>query len=177
MMASAEADLEELGVEVPDSYSKLASIGARGSYHGNMHRDLVKLINCKIPTGLEVGMPFRAKHAGTWQEIGQEILLPHELFAHMWKFQRKAFDSFIRGPPGSITGFWDAMANSPLLHFHPIRHEPDFQDVAIPIALHGDGVPVTGVGKSWSKSCDVYSWCSLLGGGRIALSGFPRATP
>eukprot|EP00972_Heterocapsa_arctica_P013239 1945042-Heterocapsa_arctica.AAC.1 len=31
--------------------------------------------------------------------------------------------------------------------------------------MHGDGVPVTGVGKSWSKSLDVFSWSSMLGAG------------
>jgi hypothetical protein len=28
--------------------------------------------------------------------------------------------------------------------------------------VHGDGVPVVGVGKSWSKGVEAYSWTSLL---------------
>ena len=36
---------------------------------------------------------------------------------------------------------------------------------AIPLSFHGDGVPVTGVGKSWSKTKVYYSWESLLASG------------
>ena len=32
----------------------------------------------------------------------------------------------------------------------------------IPIAVHGDGVPIVGKGKIWCKSSWVYSWSSLL---------------
>jgi len=35
----------------------------------------------------------------------------------------------------------------------------------IPIFIHGDGVPVKGVGKSWGESCDIYNWGSLLASG------------
>eukprot|EP00969_Alexandrium_andersonii_P195699 8645728-Alexandrium_andersonii.AAC.1 len=44
--------------------------------------------------------------------------------------------------------------------------------MCIPLALHGDGVPVSGVGKAWSKSLDVYSWCSLLGKGCTVQSNY-----
>ena len=40
---------------------------------------------------------------------------------------------------------------------------PDMREKCIPLAIHGDGTPVTGVGKAWSKQYDVWSWCSLLG--------------
>ena len=32
----------------------------------------------------------------------------------------------------------------------------------IPLRLHGDGTPVTGLGKQWGKLVDVYSLASLL---------------
>ena len=32
--------------------------------------------------------------------------------------------------------------------------------------IHGDGVPVTGVGKSWGKSCNIYNWGSMLAAGK-----------
>ena len=32
----------------------------------------------------------------------------------------------------------------------------------MPIAIHGDGTPAMGAGKSWSKMIDVWSWGSLL---------------
>ena len=35
----------------------------------------------------------------------------------------------------------------------------------MPISLHGDGVPVTGVGRSWSKSYDALTWTSCVASG------------
>ena len=32
----------------------------------------------------------------------------------------------------------------------------------IPLRLHGDGTPVTGIGKQWGKLVDAYSIASLL---------------
>ena len=35
----------------------------------------------------------------------------------------------------------------------------------VPISLHGDGTPVSGIGKAWSKSVDIWSWTSLVARG------------
>ena len=35
----------------------------------------------------------------------------------------------------------------------------------MPISLHGDGVPVTGVGRSWSKSYEALTWTSCVASG------------
>ena len=32
----------------------------------------------------------------------------------------------------------------------------------VPLNFHGDGTPSQGVGKSWSRQCDFYSWSSVL---------------
>ena len=32
----------------------------------------------------------------------------------------------------------------------------------IPIMIHGDGTPTSGIGKSWGKSADFISWSSML---------------
>ena len=64
------------------------------------------------------------------------------------------------------------MAANPNLVGHPVAARADYSSKCIPIALHGDGVPVTGVGKAWSKSVEIYSWSSCLSGGNIVLSNF-----
>ena len=48
----------------------------------------------------------------------------------------------------------------------------NFKRRCIPIFFHGDGVPVTAVGKTWSKSCDFYNWGSLLAVGAAAEVAF-----
>jgi hypothetical protein len=45
---------------------------------------------------------------------------------------------------------------------HPVRNREGFADWMIPLRLHGDGTPVTGLGKQWGKLVDVYSVASLL---------------
>ena len=43
----------------------------------------------------------------------------------------------------------------------------------MPISLHGDGVLVTGVGRSWSKSYDVLTWTSCVASGdTVSMSNF-----
>jgi hypothetical protein len=55
---------------------------------------------------------------------------------------------------------------------HPMKAIPNWMRRAIPIALHGDAVPVTGCGKVWSKSMLAMSWCSLLGSGTTVAFNF-----
>ena len=168
-MACATKDLESLGVEAPPIYVKLASIGAGGAQKGNMHRDLSAMVDVQVPAAFQVELPMAGARLGTWKPMYQDVLLPHELFGYMWQYQPKAFQEYVQGPSGQIQAFWKEMAGNPQLAGHPIRREPNYQNTAIPIAIHGDGVPITGVGRSWSKSCDIYSWTSLLGGGRTDL--------
>ena len=42
---------------------------------------------------------------------------------------------------------------------------PEFQKKMVPLALHGDGTPVIGIGKIWSRQLTICSFNSLLGHG------------
>ena len=46
---------------------------------------------------------------------------------------------------------------------HPIRSEPGYGAICIALAMHGDGVPITGIGKGWAKTQTIWSWYSLTG--------------
>ena len=48
------------------------------------------------------------------------------------------------------------MEDNPQLKDHPVLYRKDWKRRAIPLVLHGDGVPLTGIGKSWSKLMDVF---------------------
>ena len=39
-------------------------------------------------------------------------------------------------------------------------------------SIHGDGVSISGVGRSWAKSVDVYSWSSMLSNTSTKLSNY-----
>ena len=43
----------------------------------------------------------------------------------------------------------------------------------LPLSMHGDGTPVSGAGKSWSKMGDFFSWsCMLVNSGHSQLTRF-----
>ena len=65
----------------------------------------------------------------------------------------------------NLETFWETAVNHPLLHDHPVLHREHWRRYAVPIALHGDGVPVVGIGKAWTKLLNVFSWFSLVGTG------------
>ncbi len=43
-----------------------------------------------------------------------------------------------------------------------MRLIPDHAEKCFPIAIHGDGFPCMGIGKSWGKVMDSWQWSSLL---------------
>ena len=45
---------------------------------------------------------------------------------------------------------------------HPIKDLDDFAKWCVPVGIHGDATPAMGVGKSWAKMMDIWSWHSLL---------------
>ena len=47
----------------------------------------------------------------------------------------------------------------------PVLARPGYEELCIPVKIHGDATPATGLGKSWSKMVEVFSVCSLLTGG------------
>ena len=59
--------------------------------------------------------------------------------------------------------FWDSMEGNPQLNDHPVLLRESWKKKAIPLCIHGDGVPLTGIGKSWSKFMDVFYCIINLG--------------
>ena len=101
----------------------------------------------------------------TWASSAQRIVWPHVLFSTIYNHYPDAWAKRICPGAAAIRSFWNALANSPQLDNDDIMSRPDFKDRCIPITVHGDGVPVTGIGKSYGGMCDVWSWTSALGSG------------
>ena len=64
------------------------------------------------------------------------------------------------------------MRDSPDMVAHPVVQRQDYQTLAVPISLHGDGVPITGQGKAWGQSVDAFSWRSILSTGTTLMTNF-----
>ena len=90
------------------------------------------------------------------------MLLPHELFAAIYQFYPLQWDRIVYGSKLTCNKFWDAVQGGPQFQSHPVRHREDFRNKCIPLKIHGDGTPVTGLGKGWGKLVDIFSVSSLL---------------
>lgn len=124
-------------------------------------RNLVQQVHSTLRRSTDLPEPFTCEipykdglHPGS-------MLLPHELLAaffqkpHFWK---KA----VLPDQMKLKAFWDAFEEHPAMTGHPCRRKANYKSKGIPIGLHGDEVPVVGVGKIWSRSCLSFSWCSLI---------------
>jgi hypothetical protein len=150
--------------------TKLSNLGTQGVHSQNCMRDLGKCIE-KPP--LEAALfrfdaPLRSQHSRlVIQTKEQTVLLPHVAFATMYHDHRHAFDNVFIGEGGvdEQERFWDAMSDHPAMEGHPMRLKPSWKRKTAPLQLHGDGTPVLGVGKSWTKMLDTYSFSGLLARG------------
>ena len=140
-----------------DDLEDLAKAGSEGTEPQNIHRDILK--KCYITTlpVFRVFLPFK-----DGLDHLCHMMLPHETFSAMYHNYRSAFDRYVLGPAGRLGTFWKSVGEHPSLEGHWIKTKGRWQDWYIPIATHGDEVPVVGVGKIWSKSFLTFQWCSML---------------
>lgn len=144
----------------------VASLGAEGKYPNNINKELMaKLGGINISEPLQVDMPMLTRSKEFRIQNHQKLLLPHTVFSDLYNNYPAAWRDRVLPSTAKLNEFWREMEDSPALANHPVKQIPNWQSRAIPISIHTDAVPVTGVGKTWGKSVDVYSWCSLLGRG------------
>ena len=147
---------QEFGL-VPPKLLSVAKAGSSGKYAYNVHRDLMTVAgagHCSL--GTKVTMQF-AKPLG---EKTTEILFPHEVFSAVYHQYPEAFKKHLLPSEAKLGHFWKSVKDHPSLVNHPIFDEGCHK--AIPLAIHGDEVPVVGVGKVWSKTFLTWHWYSLM---------------
>ena len=149
---------------------KLANLGTAGRWKNNMHRELVQLLSHPALRDAEAmfELPMRARPVPSMAVCNREqtFVLPHVMFSIMYHKHRENWETHVRGSRPRQAQFWDDMQTSPLFASHPVQHRADYAKLGIPIGIHGDAVPVTGVGKSWCKSVESFSWSSVLAQGQ-----------
>eukprot|EP00435_Cladocopium_sp_Y103_P022459 s3931_g5.t1 len=147
-----------------------------GAREGKVYPDLERLANLQqgrnvmrqifsqlrkatsLPEPLKVPMPYTDGLQDTF------ILLPHEWFAAMseddYNWQRTIC------PDGNrLPDFWNAFEDHPAMLRHPMKRIANWKSKFLPISLHGDEVPVMGVGKIWCRSVLAFTWMSMLANG------------
>ena len=95
-------------------------------------------------------------------DFPQKLLQPHATFSIMYHTYPDEFRARFLGNPGEIEKFWSGLEGSPLLQEFPFATDRKWAEKAVPIAIHGDGTPIAGLGKAWGKMLDLYVFTSLL---------------
>ena len=132
---------------------KLASLKHGKNLVGSVYGNLKKSSN--LPAPFAVDIPYKdATKPGN-------ILLPHEYFAAMYENDHHWKTSILRDSR-KLTEFWSTFDSHPLMHNNPLKDIPEYAKTLIPLSLHGDEVPVFGVGKIWARSVLSFSWTSIL---------------
>lgn len=143
---------------------KLASLGSTGLYPGNCHRDLLQFIGTLVALPRSVHVPVPLALDADEPQLLQLPLLPvHRVIAHLHKHCPKQFRRMFVGEPGDIERFWASVrADDPRLQAcrGKLAEKPGFDQCLVPLALHGDAVPVFR-----GKSKYIVSATSLLGKG------------
>ena len=154
---AAQEDLRRAreGIVYPD-LEKLANLAQGRNLLRSVFAQLRKSTSLPEPT--KIPMPY----TDGWQDTF--ILLPHEWFAAMaedeYNWRRTICPNEDR-----LSDFWDSWENHPGMVRHPMKGISNWKTKFLPISLHGDEVPVMGVGKIWCRSVLAFTWMSMLANG------------
>jgi hypothetical protein len=141
---------------------KLTNIGSKGAHPQHMWRDFQALLpKPKLGKLFRLMVPMKHNTLGKFMH-SVPMLLPHTLFAGIYEHYPLMWEKIIYGSLGTCRKFWAAVRGSPQFAAHPVRHRVGFEEKCIPLKIHGDGTPVTGLGKGWGKMIDITSVSSLL---------------
>ena len=173
--------LREIGVSEERAcpeMKKLAKLGSWGRHQRNIHQNLLALIGKPsmpapvIVKTILMRLKPHGESTGSKVQGSIPIFLPHELFAWSYQNDKRLFQRLFLGNVDTATRAetWNTLLErgDPRLQTHPMRGEENWQQRALPLGLHGDGVPVLQIGKPATKSYDTYSLQSLLSEGSTA---------
>jgi hypothetical protein len=149
----------------------IAAIGDNGTFSNNCHRDLMRCFgrtSLQKPSPTNLAIKDTANTAGYRIDPWQYIMWPHELFSYIYHSYRDVWEARICPGADTLRQFWDEMhaVDNPLTKEDAVRERTDLHTKCIPITVHGDGTPVAGLGKSWSKLLNIWHWKSVLAPGR-----------
>ena len=143
------------GYEFPE-LDRLANIRHGRNLSSTVERIMAD--QSKLPMPMEVDMPYKKGNSKAL------ITVPHEMFAAMFS-ETRAWAQCILPSNEKLEEFWFLFSSHPCMEGHPAKQCANWMSTFIPIMLHGDEVPVIGVGKVWCFSALAFSWMSLIAHG------------
>ena len=157
IMLAAIEDIEaaKAGYEFPQ-LMRVAKIKNSKNFQRALDADLEKMPN--LPKPFDAAIPLKGCPD---DQVSSRILLPHEMF-HAYFTSATGWTASVLPDPESLPAFWRVFRSHPAMRGHPLLGEAGFENTFIPLCMHGDEVPVQGIGKIWCHSALQFSWSSLM---------------
>ena len=168
--AAVVRDLSTAGVDPKQTFpdlDALANLGSGGRHKQHCHADIMKILARRYGavSMSKICVPVKPITGTLIEKVHLPMLEPHCTLEYLWREEPETFKKRICPSTDALEHFWNEMENHPQMLGHPVKLRRDYKHRAIPLSLHGDGVPATGIGKGWSQLIDVFSFSSLLGSG------------
>lgn len=141
----------------------LAQAGNWGTQPGNVHRQLMGHFCSNVQIAAPYSVQVPCIHPKTSKETLEKvsIFLPHMMFSLLGHHYPEVFSHLFSFGKGKLASFWQGVAKTgdDKLAGHPMSLEKDWENLNIPIFVHGDGVDYAN-----NDNLLVFSWGSLLSG-------------
>ena len=153
--AKKDIDMAKEGYHFP-KLDSIVKIQHSKNFNPSIMKELAK--DSDLPMPREFDIPMEDTGMGS---ASSSILLPHELFHHLFH-NAKGWASSILPDQRLLRKFWNSFKEHPAMASHPVLARTNYQDYCIPLSLHGDETPITGVGKIWCRKALLLTWSSLI---------------
>ena len=140
----------------------LANLGIAGAHKNKIHSELIGKVErlSHLPEPYSIRIPLKEPH----NACKQGLLLAQKVFSRIY-YHKDTWNKSICLGPATLKKFWYAVRGHPTMDSHPIKSQSGYDSTCIPLAIHGDGVPIAGIGKGSAKTQTLWSWYSQAGKG------------
>ena len=159
--------MKEMKTDLSD-LKKCGKIGCAGFYQNKCYSDLMQTLPLEIhiPKPTLTRLPFKCGN------LLQGFLLPHELFSCIYHFYPATWRRSVVPSDDRLEEFWQTNTHHPAMAEMKISQKLGYRRRCVPISMHGDDVPITGVGKTWCQLLTVFSWSAMTGLGNTKEGQF-----
>ena len=135
---------------------ELSRLGKSGKFPGNCSRDFRRLVKRHagddLLQPLVVDVPVRTK-TNTVEMKPQDVLLPHEVFAHLAQHPDEFDARVLGGSAAAAASYWRSQRKRPWYATHPAREAIEAGKRVAPLRVYGDDAEVRK-----GKSCLILTW-------------------
>lgn len=163
LSATLIREIADLAIQEGAKHQDLVAIAQTGNWGqqpGNSHKQIMNHFcsNVSIATSYEVEVP--CIHPKTSKDALEKasIFLPHMMFYTLGQNYPILFHQLFNLGKGNLAAFWQGVKKTgdDKLVNHPMSLEKDWEDVCIPLYVHGDGVEFSN-----DDNIMVFSWGPL----------------